>query len=132
MAINAINTALSGLFASSRSLEVSAQNIANVQSTTSSVTGPGVNTPYVPQQVAQQSNVTGGVSTSLYDVSPASVPVFDPQNPLAASNGTVDYPNVNLEQEVANQTLAANTYRANAAVIRRENETFQSLLDITS
>lgn len=132
MAIDAINTALSGLFASSRSLEVSANNVANVQSTTSSVTGPKINNPYQPQQVAQQSNAGGGVSTSLYDVSPASVPVFDPENPLAAANGTVQYPNVSLEQERTNQLQAVNTYKANAAVIRRENETFQSLLDITS
>lgn len=132
MAIDAINTALSGLFASSRQLEVSANNVANLQSTTTSVNGATVNQPYVPQKVSQQSSPYGGVTTSLQDISPASVQFFAPDNTAADENGLTNFPNVNLEQEATNQLFAANTYKANANVIRRANETFESLLDIQS
>lgn len=132
MAIDAINTALSGLYASSKTLAVSANNIANAQSTTSNVNGQTVNQPYVPQAVSQQSVQGGGVSTSLRDVQPASINIFSPEDPSANEQGMVAMPNVNLDQEVANTSLAANTYKANAAVIKRANETFQSLLDVMS
>lgn len=132
MAIDAINTALSGLFASSRSLAVSANNVANVQTTqTTDGKGKTVNTPYVPQQVNKSTVQGGGVSTSLSDISPASVSFFAPDNLAADGNGITAFPNVNLEQEVSNQLQAANLYKANASVIKRENEVFQSLLDIT-
>lgn len=132
MAIDAINTALSGMFASSRSLAVSANNIANAQSTrTTDGKGNTVNSPYVPQQVNNTSVPGGGVATSLSDISPASVSFFAPDNIAADANGVTSFPNVNLEQETANQLFAANTYKANASIIKRENEAFQSLLDIT-
>lgn len=132
MAIDAINTALSGLFASSRSLAVSANNVPNAQTTqTTDGKGNTVNAPYVPKQVNNTSVQNGGVTTSLSDISPASVSFFAPDNLAADENGMTAFPNVNLEQETANQLLAANTYKANASIIKRENEVFKSLLDIT-
>lgn len=132
MAIDAINTALSGLLASSRSLAVSANNVANAQTTqTTDGKGNSVNTPYTPQQVNKTTVPSGGVAISLSDISPASVSFFSPDNIAADENGMTAFPNVNLEQETANQLLAANTYKTNASVIKRENEMFQSLLDIT-
>lgn len=127
-----ISNALSGLSAASKRIEVSANNIANIDSTTSVVNGQRTNQPFVPQEVVQSSRPAGGVSTSLRDVSPPSVPVFDQEDPAADENGFVQVPNVNLDQEVANQLAAANNYKANLAVIRRANETYQTLLDIQS
>ena len=127
-----INIALSGLNAAQTRIATSANNIANLQSTTSVENGQQVNKPYVPQQVAQQTRETGGVTTSLQDVRPPSVPVFAPDNPAANDEGILQVPNVNLEQEVANQVLASNTYQANLSVIKRANETYESLLDIES
>lgn len=127
-----INTALSGMQAASRHISVSANNVANVQSTKTEQNGQTVNKPYVPQQVMQQSQGSGGVSTSLRDVSPPSVPVFSPEDPAAGENGVVEYPNVDMAQETANQLMAANTYKANANVVKRANEMYQSLLDIKS
>lgn len=132
MAIDAINTSLSGLFAAARNMAVSANNIVNAQSTqTTATNGQTVNTPFVPQRVNQQAVAGGGVSTSLSDVAPASVSFFAPDNPAADENGITAFPNVNFEQEAATRILASNTYQANASMIKRENETFQSLLNIT-
>lgn len=128
-----INTALTGLNAASTRLAVSANNVANSQSTTTTQTnGQTVNKPYVPLLVDQQTQAGGGVRTSLRDVSPPSVPVFAPESPAAGENGIVQTPNINLNQEVANQLLASNAYKANANVIKRADEMYQSLLDIQS
>ena len=130
--MDALNTALSGLKAAQTRLAVSANNVANSQSTTQVVNGQTVNKPYVPQTVDQQSQNAGGVTTTLRDVAPPSVPVFAPENPASGEDGILQLPNVNLETEVANQLLASNNYKANLAVMRRANETYESLLDITS
>jgi len=130
--MDSINTALSGMNAASTRVAVSASNVANVQSTVARENGDLVNRPYVPQQVAQQSVQPGGVATSLRDVSPPSIPVFSPEDPVANQDGIVELPNVDLNQEVADQMLASNAYKASANVIRRSDEMYQSLLDIQS
>lgn len=130
--MDSINTALSGLNAASTGIGVSASNVANVQSTVGTVDGQKVNQPYVPQEVTQQARALGGVTTSLRDVTPPSVPVFSPEDPVANEDGVVQLPNVDLTQETANQLLASNAYKANASVIRRADEMYQSLLDIQS
>lgn len=127
-----INVALSGMNAAATRIGVGANNIANAQSTVAEQNGQTVNKPYVPQEVVLQSQNSGGVQTSLRDVSPPSVPVFAPDSPAADAAGVVQFPNVNLEQQVANQLLASNAYKANLNVIKRADEMYQSLLDIQS
>lgn len=127
-----INTALGGLHAAATRMNVSAGNIVNAQSTAQEHHGQTVNRPYVPQQVVQQSLGSGGVGTSLRDVSPPSVPVFEPDSPLAGEDGTVQYPNVDMQQETANRLMASNAYQANLNVMKRADEMYQSLLDIQS
>ena len=127
-----INTALSGLQASSRVLDTSANNIANINSTQTNRNGVVENKPYTPQQVVQTSQQTGGVATSLRDITPPSIPVFNPDDIAANDDGIVQTPNVSLEQELIQQRQAVNTYKANASAIRRENEMYQSTLDIIS
>lgn len=127
-----ITTALSGMNAAATRIGVSANNVANSQSTVAEQNGQTVNKPYVPQQVEQKTQGSGGVSTSLRDVSPPSVPVFTPENPVANEDGIVQLPNVDLAQETANQMLASNTYKANLNVMKRADEMYQSLLDIQS
>lgn len=128
-----ISTALSGLNAASARIGVSASNIANSQSTTTvGQNGQTVNKPYVPQEVVQKTQNGGGVSTSLRDVSPPSVPVFAPDNPAAGQDGIVQLPNVDQTREVANQILATNAYKANLNVMKRTDEMTESLLNIQS
>lgn len=128
-----ISTALSGLNAASARIGVSASNIANSQLTTTvGQNGQTVNKPYVPQEVVQKTQNGGGVSTSLRDVSPPSVPVFAPDNPAAGQDGIVQLPNVDQTREVADQILATNAYKANLNVMKRTDEMTESLLNIQS
>ncbi len=130
--INPINSALSGLSAATRRLQVSAANIANMQSTQRVENGNVVNSPYVPQRVQQISQAGGGVSTLVQDVNPAATRIFDPEDPQADAEGFVAYPNVNLENEIINQKIATYDYKANLKTLKIQDELEQSLLDILS
>lgn len=129
--MDALNIAVSGLNAAQTRLGNSANNVANLQSTSSLVNGKKVERAYQPTDVNLRSiEPTGGVETSLRTRDPATVPVYDPENPAADENGITQYPNVNLEEEIVQQQIASYDFKANAKVIQTQDELFKSLLDI--
>lgn len=131
--INAsIGIAISGLQAASARLNNSANNVANIHSTTSNVGGERVMEAFKPQQVTQTSLSSGGVQADLRAVDPATVPVYDPENIAANEEGITEYPNVDLEEEVVNQQIAKYDYKANLKVIETADEMMEDLLDITA
>ena len=126
------STALSGLAAQSKRLEVSANNIVNLRSTgvqSGAAPRPG---EYVPQQVALSSRAGGGVSAVAVAVDPSSVAAYEPSAPDADADGIVNRPNVNLVQEIVTLIDARRSYQANLAVIRAEDRILGDLLDIVS
>lgn len=126
-----IGTALSGMNAASLRLANSANNIANIQSTSRLEGGETVRSPYMPTDVVQSSiEPTGGVNASLRVRDPATVPVFSPDNPYADTDGVVQYPNVSLEEEVVETKIASYDYKANLKVLETQDDMMQSLLDI--
>ena len=124
--VSAINTAVSGLAAAGKRLEVSANNIANQFSTKSQINGVTVDQPYVAQQVDQVSLTNGGVEAITHDVNPASVTIVDPNG----QGATEQVPNVNTDQELVNQNIAAYDYKANLKTIKVQDNLDKSLLDI--
>ena len=128
-----LSTALSGLTAQAKKLEVSASNVANVRSLGvqpgSSQAQPG---EFVPQQTALISTAGGGVRAEAVPVSPASVLSYEPGAPGADGNGLVARPNVSLEQEIVTQIEAQRAFEANLRVIEAEDELLGELLDIRS
>lgn len=130
--ISPINSALSGLSAASKRLSVSANNIANINSTQTIKDGQVINKPYVAQKVEQISLSGGGVQVKIKDVDPASTQVYNPEDPAADENGFVAFPNVSLENEIINQKLATYDYKANLRTLKVQDELEQSLLDILS
>lgn len=131
--INAIQTALSGLVASTKRVEASASNIANI-GTAGSLDDAG-NAPYAPISTVQQTqtdsqgNATGVTAENLPREN-AFVPAYDPDSPFANSEGFVGVPNVNLAEEAVNLKLAEATYKANIAVLETVNELSDELLSI--
>jgi len=125
-----INTALSGLNAAGTRLAVSANNIANQFSTTTSVNGQVQSNPFVPKEVQQTSLPGGGVHADVVDVKNPAVLRFDPNSAQADENGLVNSPNVNLEQEIANTIIAGYDYRANLKAFKVNDNLQKSLLDI--
>lgn len=130
--VSALNAALSGFTAATQRLNVSAQNIANAESTQTQRDGVVVNEPYVPQRVAQRSLAEGGVVADVQDVSPATRNLYDPNNAAADANGVTAYPNVDTAEQLVNTQLALYTAQANLSVIKVQNKLNQSVLNIIS
>lgn len=126
-----LNTAVSGLKAAENRLYTSANNVANMHSTTSSVNGERVDEAYRAQRVVQTSTEPG-VRSDRVDVDPATIPVYDPTNVAADENGITEYPNVDLAQEVINQQIATYDFKANLKSIQAADEMAEELLDITA
>lgn len=127
---NVMNNAMTGLYAASKRLENSANNVANMGSTTSRINGETVNTPFKPQQVTQTSLSMGGVRADLRPVEPSSMSRYDPTNVAADAEGITEYPNVDLEEEIVNQQLASYDYKANLKSIEAYKEMTDELTDI--
>lgn len=129
--MNVFGIAVSGMNAAQARLGNSANNVANLQSTSSLVNGERVERAYQATDVVQRSlEPTGGVKTSIRLRDPATVPAYLPDNPAADENGIVEFPNVNLEEEVVQQQIASYDFKANAKVIQTQDEMLDSLLDI--
>ena len=135
--MSGLYTALSGLNAATQRAEIAARNIVNANSAGRDPGGPaplasetlaGIQA-YQPKRFVQHSLPGGGVGGQAVPVKPATYPVYDPTNPAADENGTIQYPNVSLETEFAQLTIAVNSYKANAKVIKTIDETLGSLLD---
>lgn len=125
--ISPITITLSGLQAAERRVVNSANNIANQNSTFSMKDGVTVAQPFAPQRVVQKSLAEGGVSTDYQPITPAFVPVYDPENAAADANGIVQTPNVNEEVEVVDSILAANEFKANLRVFKTTEDMMKSL-----
>lgn len=128
--INTIQTALSGLLASSKRIEGSASNIANLN-TTGSLSDPN-NAPYSAQTTIQETLTDGngngqGVTATNIPKNTPFVPAFDPDSPFANEDGIIGVPNVNLAEEAVNINLSEITFKANASIIRTASELSEEL-----
>jgi len=115
--INAIQIALTGLQAASKSVEASASNIANA-----STAG------YTPLQTQQSDKGGQGVASSFVAKNPPFTPSYAPDSPLADAQGYVNAPNVNLVEETLTLKAAEISYKANLSVIKTADEMSAELL----
>src|SRR5688572_25223437 len=127
---SAMDVALSGLNAASKKLEVAAKNIANIHSTKSLINGQTVNQPYYAQKLDQVSLSTGGVLALQSTASNPTQTVYNPRDPAAGADGTVEMPNVDLADEMVNMIIARNAFKASLNTIKVQDRITQSLLDI--
>ena len=118
-----LSTALSGLQAATTRVSVSANNVANAQTSRPASAPEGA---FRAQRVVSRAVPGGGVATSVADKAPATVTGPDP----SVAGGVSVFPNVNFVEEAVEQTSAVASYRANAAVIRIQQEIDDTLLDI--
>jgi flagellar basal-body rod protein FlgC len=123
--------------AAARRLEVSASNVANVQSTgalpnADGTVPAGAPRAYAPIELVQTASAGGGTQTTVTTVTPSTTAVSDPQAPFANQNGLVAAPNVDLAQEMIGQLIASYTFTANATVMKADNRMTRTLLDITA
>lgn len=134
--INGINISLSGLLAASTRANTAANNIANAYNTSSPVGGDRntasiqASRAYIPQKTVNSSLKNGGVSATRVPVNPASLSVYNPDNPVANEEGFVNIPNIEPAIEFSELIKAKNAYKANAAVLRTLSEVEDTALDI--
>ena len=130
----AFNISASGMTAERFRTDIIAQNIANVN-TTSTKEG----TPYRRKIVTfSEKNVTpfsqiyssSKVSSVTSDYSTDFIKEYDPSNPDADADGYVSYPNVNTVTEMTNLIDATRAYEANATAFEASKSMAQNGLQI--
>ena len=130
--LQAIQIGLSGLVASSSRLQIAANNIVNINTTsqvpeaTQTLAGQQA---YQPQRAQNTPLATGGVRTTPVPVTPSQLTIFSPSDLNANEDGLVNIPNISLAEEIVQLKIAAQTYKANAMVIRVAAEIEDALLD---
>lgn len=130
--LDGISSALSGLAAANHRIEVSANNIANIDSFGSVPASDAGERrdPYQPVRVEQSSAPGGGTATSDRYVQPAYVPVFDTGSAFANSGGVVAAPNVDVAAEITDQIGATQSYQANLKSIQTISDLVKKLYDL--
>lgn len=114
----ALDISTSGLIAQRTRMEAISANIANQETFTDK---SGRNVPFARRVVyfaagsPDASSASGqamGVHATVGKES-RSAPRYDPENPLANSEGYVNYPDINSTQEMMNMYEASRAYEAN-------------------
>ncbi len=121
-----ISTALSGLNAASKQLNVSANNIANARSE-GSLTDPNT-APYSAKDVQTTTLPNGSVSSEVITRTPGFIPSFSPGSPFANEDGLIGAPNVNLDEELILSKQAEFAYKANAQLISTSKDLQDDLI----
>jgi len=146
---NSINIAATGMSVERLRTDVISNNIANASTTRTPEGGAFKKSMVVLEPVASehptwrmpfvdadQDNGPGKgvrVRTISKDTSQGRL-VYDPSHPDAIKSGPnagyVEYPNVNIVNEMVDLISASRAYEANASVVQGANEMFSSALDI--
>lgn len=140
---DAINVSASGLTAEQTEMDVTAENLANANSTNGG-------TPYKPQAVELQSVGSGNtfqsqLASALGGPSPTAggvqvsgivtenVPdqlVYDPGNPQANRQGYVKEPNIQPVTEMTNMIQESNSYQADVTAMQTSKDMYSATLGL--
>ncbi|MBX4132496.1 flagellar basal body rod protein FlgC [Frischella sp. Ac48] len=119
MSFSIFNIAGSALTAQTQRLNISASNLANADSITST-SGEAYRAKQVIFRVDDQGtgSVIGGVKVAkvIEDPAPMNL-VYEPHHPLADARGYIQKPNVDIVSEMVNTISASRSYQANIEVI---------------
>ncbi len=134
----ATNIALTGVQASVARINVSAQNVANVNTTGETVKavtaanaiGKTVNHAYQPIALYQAAAAAGGVNAKPVPAVPGTGPRYDPESQDADEDGNIEAPDVDFASEDVEQRKALFSFRANLSVIKADDRMMGSLLDM--
>ncbi|WP_169568956.1 flagellar basal body rod protein FlgC [Sneathiella limimaris] len=129
--MSVISSALAGLNASTRRIEVGASNLVNSQ-TVGKPGASGEEAAYRPVDAVQISGSGGGPEVVIRERDPANSLTYSPDHALASEEGYVESPNVDIATELVNNKLAQRTYEANLKSISTWDEMQETLLDIKS
>jgi flagellar basal-body rod protein FlgC len=140
---DALNISATGLTAERTQMDVTAENLANAQSTNNG-------TPYKPQAVdlqsinsgssfqAELSSALGGATENpggveVSGIVTENVPdqlVYDPGNPQANGQGYVKEPNIQPVTEMTNMISESNAYQANVTAMNTSKQMYSETLEL--
>jgi flagellar basal-body rod protein FlgC len=143
---DAINVSATGLTAERTQMDVTAENLANAQSTNDG-------TPYTPQAVELQtignnnsfqnelSSAMGGTSDGDSEAGGVEVSgivnenvshqlVYDPGNPQANAKGYVEEPNIQPVTEMTNLISESDAYQADVTAMDTTKQMYSSTLQL--
>ncbi len=146
---SSINTAATGLSAERMRLDVISDNIANVNTTRTADGGPYRRSrvvfrpvtdqpywrsPFLPESLDNGIGKGVRVSEIEKDTDSDLRLVYDPTHPDAIKTGPqkgyVEYPNVNIVNEMVDMISATRAYEANVAIMDGSKSMFQKALQI--
>ncbi len=124
---NAIGVAGSGVTVYRKWLDAVSDNIANIDNV-SRTSENAFQARYVIAQQAQDGNgaQVGGIALGSAEGQLA----YEPDNPLADTEGYVRRPDIDLGSQMAQLMMAQRAYQANLSVVDRARESYQAAINL--
>jgi flagellar basal-body rod protein FlgC len=124
---NAIGVASTGVTVYRKWLDAISDNIANMNNV-SRTSEKAFQARYVVAQEAADGNgaQVGGVAFG----SAEGVLTYDPQNPLADSEGYVRRPDIDLGAQMGQMIMAQRSYQANLSVVDRARDSYTAAINL--
>ena len=124
---NAIGVASTGVTVYRKWLDAVSDNIANIDNV-SRTNEKAFQARYVVAQEAADGNgaQVGGVAFG----SEQGILTYDPENPLADSQGYVRRPDIDLGGQMAQMMMAQRAYQANLAVVDRAKDSYTAAINL--
>lgn len=141
--MNVFDIAGSGMSAQSVRLNTISSNIANAESVSSNVDETYRAREPIFQTQLQNALTAGGNMDPVYSQMGQGVNVqgivesdaplqmrYEPHHPMADENGYVNYPNVNVVEEMANMISASRSFQTNVDVMSSAKTMMQQVLSL--
>ncbi|OJF11687.1 flagellar basal body rod protein FlgC [Couchioplanes caeruleus] len=124
---NAIGTAATGVTVYRKWLDAVSDNIANIDNV-SRTSENAFQARYVVAQEAQDGNgaQVGGIALGSAEGRLS----YEPDNPLADTEGYVRRPDIDLGSQMAQMMMAQRSYQANLSVVDRARESYQAAINL--
>jgi flagellar basal-body rod protein FlgC len=124
---NVIGVAGSGVTVYRKWLDAISDNIANIDNV-SKTSDKAFQARYVVAQEAQDGNgaQVGGLALG----SAEGILTYEPDNPLADSEGYIRRPDIDLGSQMAQMIMAQRAYQANLSMVDRARDSYQAAINL--
>ena len=127
---DALNISGTGLYAHRKWLDAVSDNIANIN-TVSSTDGEAFKERFVVAQAVDYGSGEGGVRVAGAEFgSGEGRLVYEPTHPLADEEGYVRYPDIDLGEQMTQLIMAQRGYQANLASVERATDAYRAALNL--
>jgi flagellar basal-body rod protein FlgC len=124
---NAIGVAGSGVTVYRKWLDAISDNIANIDN----VSRTSENAFQARYVIAQQAQDGNGAQVGGIALGPAEGRLsFEPDNPMADTEGYVRRPEIDLGSQMAQMIMAQRAYQANLSVVDRARDSYQAAINL--